>query len=59
MNLEDFQELLRKANENDVKPTSEDIRDFLRQLSQMALECENEQIWFEQISTMAQNGLNS
>lgn len=59
MNLEDFQELLRKANENDVKPTSEDIRDFLRQLSQMALECENEQIWFEQISMMAQNGLNS
>ncbi len=59
MNLEDFQELLRKANENDVKPTSEDIRDFLRQLSQMALECENEQIWFEQISTMARNGLNS
>lgn len=59
MNLEDYQELLRKAHENDVKPTSEDIRDFLRQLSQMALECENEQIWFEQISTMARNGLNS
>ena len=58
MNLEDYRELLRKANENYVKPNSDDIQNFLRRLSQMALECENEQIWFEQISVMARNGLN-
>ena len=58
MNLADFRELLRSANESNVRPNSEDLRRFLVQLSQLALECENEQIWFEQISTLARNGLN-
>ena len=58
MNLADFRELLRSANESNVRPNSEDLRRFLVQLSQLALDCENEQIWFEQISTLARNGLN-
>jgi hypothetical protein len=58
LNLEDFQELLRKANDSDLRPNSEGLRSFLRQMSQRALECENEQIWFEEISTMVQSGLN-
>lgn len=58
MKLADFRELLRSANESNVRPNSEDLRRFLVQLSQLALDCENEQIWFEQISTLARNGLN-
>jgi hypothetical protein len=49
LGLEDFRDMLRTAHASNVKPTSENLHDFMEYLSQMALTTTDEKEWYKEI----------